>query len=237
MKKIAIIALSLFGVAVTSHALDISLGLRGSFNMGLGTNLEGNCATIRDNNKTASELDDGATFKEGGNLGGGASLFANFGFLDLGPGTLGLQPEVMINFNNGYNFSINTNYGKYKYTLHGNSIDIPLFVTYQAPIGESFKIGLGVGPYISIPLGCKEKWDIPATAGTSSEYEPDSTNINFGIGFDLNAGYKVGPGYIVFDAKYLTDITTTAYIYSGSKYDVFTRRALLLGLGYELKLM
>ena len=221
-KKIAVAALSIAVGATSAGALDLSLGLRGNFNMGLGTSFE---------QDTSGE----SLTKEGGNFGGGASIFANFGLVDLGPGTLGVQPEVMLNFNNGYHFSFSSIDASM--TCSDNTIDIPLLITYSLPIGESFKLGLGVGPYLSIPLGLKAKVESELTY-MQGELESDGTDINFGLGFDLNAGYKVGPGSIVIDVRYLLDLTKTQFKgYYGTTADIFTRRALLLGLGYELKLI
>ena len=75
--------------SAAAFALDITAGARGNFNIGAGTTLE----------DAPSSLD------YDGNMGAGFGIYGNFGLLELGGGSLGVQPEVNMNFNNGINYS------------------------------------------------------------------------------------------------------------------------------------
>jgi hypothetical protein len=70
----------------------------------------------------------------------------------------------------------------------------------QAPASA----GLVVGPLLSIPVG-----DIEMTAaGVSTTVK--ASGITFGITAGLFAGYPVGPGRIVGDARFLSETQQTA---------------------------
>ena len=201
-----------------SFAVEITGGIRGAFTMNLGTKL------------TDEEGDpDYKTV-----VGGGAALYVNFGIAQLGSGMFGIQPEVGLYFNNGVEVESKT-FGV-KGTTTANSVDIPVLFTYSMPI-SSIKLGLGFGPYISIPYGIEDEIEVIGVGKTKQKY--DSISAPFGLAFDVNCGFNVGPGALVVDVRYLLDLGKTRGEYTelGTTYkdSLYKRGALAIGLGYEMK--
>ena len=243
MKKIIATAAAIAVSAISAFAFDVTLGARGNVNFGLGTTVA-NLDSMRNTVKAAN-----GTWNEGGNIGGGFGVYVNFGLVDLGPGSLGLQPEFDMNFNNGYNYAAKLTYSGTPVdgssTIIDNTIDIPLLVTYKADIGSIFTLGGGVGPYLSIPVGLDgvtvDKTGSPTTTKYSDRYDYKA-DLNFGMAFDVNAGWKLGPGSIVLDCRYMLDFTPTKIsqkLKSASTWsnptEWFTRRGLSVGVGYQYK--
>ena len=233
MKKIIAVLAAMAVTSISAFALDITVGARGNFFWGLGTTLAGESKEWYATEEAAAKAL-GHTWKEAGNLGGGFAVYGNFGLLNLGVGSLGVQPEVGMIFNNGWNLKDNDAVTNKTYT----SIEIPVLVTFTYPIADAFSIGGGIGPYISIPLG----YDQLGNDGFKMSDAGDiKTNfMNFGLAFDVNAGYKVGPGDIVLDVRYMLDFTTLHYTLKQSgttiiDEDTLIRRGLLIGLGYQIK--
>ncbi|MBP5176185.1 MAG: outer membrane beta-barrel protein [Treponema sp.] len=238
MKKIIAVTAALMMASLSAFALDITVGARGNFNMGLGSTL----------------CDDEDNVKVNPIIGGGFGVYGNFGLLELVGGSLGVQPEINMNFNNGVN-------AEYKYSDGGDSyeetgkytditVDIPVLVTFTYPVMEALSIGGGFGPYISIPFGCDYTYKVKSTYGgvsstseqTGSDDYEMKANLNFGLAFAVNGAYKVGPGSIALDIRYMLDLTPTkvaSKLKSGgswSDYDEkFYRRMLTIGAGYQIK--
>lgn len=233
MKKIvAAIVSAMFCLGMLS-ALDISVGARGNVNFGVGSKACGY---------------DSAD-KNSGNVGGGFGIYADFGLLKLGSGKLGIQPEFDVNFNNGaavnYTNSVNTILLKsstaIEVTRSASSIDIPVIVTYNMNLAKSWKFGLGAGIFVSFPFD--GKWTSTTTTTMNGKTSTDPSDgayklngANFGMVFDVNAGYKLGPGFIVADLRYMFDFANTRNLSdNGDPTDLFSRGLLNLGAGYELK--
>jgi hypothetical protein len=51
----------------------------------------------------------------------------------------------------------------------------------------------------------------------------------------LAAGYKLGPGNIIADLRFLTDLAPVKIKEFGIAKEVFTRRGINLTVGYEMK--
>lgn len=242
MKKIiaavAVLAIS----SLTAFALDITVGARGNLNLGFGTCL------VEDYKESAQTLKDmasgGGTWDEGGNTGGGFGLYANFGLLELGGGSLGIQPEIIMNFNNGYNYMIQIGTTKLERSFYKTTIDIPLLVTFTYPVMDTFSVGGGIGPYFSIPVMIDSQRKITSSPTTkeSDDYTMKS-GMNFGLAFDVNGAYKVGPGDIVLDLRYMLDFNPTTVtridkstgITVEDNDNLFKRGIFTIGLGYQIK--
>ena len=232
MKKIIAVTAALMMASLSAFALDITVGARGNFNMGLGTTLE------EDDYKNYAD-------KTSSNIGGGFGVYANFGLLELGGGSLGVQPEFDMNFNNGMLIDFKGIYRYYfgdKLTFTDSTIDIPVLVTFTYPVMDALSIGGGFGPYISIPFGV----DLISKSGDDEhKYSEDfefKTKMNFGLAFDVNGAYKVGPGSIVLDLRYMLDLTPTTASSKNKSYgdwgdydEIITRRMLAIGVGYQIK--
>ena len=245
MKKIIAVMAALAVSSLSAFALDITAGARGNFNMGLGTSLEGDTKSGMESYR-ASVKAAGADWKDGGNLGGGFAVYANIGLLELGGGSLGVQPEVGMNFNNGWNYKLKmTSYADDEVTMKDNTIDIPVLVTYTFPVMDALSIGGGIGPYLSIPMGVDMimKDNMSGDVDRQSDDTDLKASMNFGLAFDVNGAYKVGPGSIVLDVRYMLDLTPTKVtskdkdtgITYADNQELVTRRALTIGLGYQIK--
>ncbi len=246
MKKLIAMAAALAVTSLSAFAVDITVGARGNFNMGIGTSPETYVRNTFDDTKSETEpggLLEGFSWEEGVNFGGGFSVYANFGMLNIGKGSFGIQPEFDMNFNNGYHFKTE----KDDVYLTGNSftktIDIPVLFTYTYPVMDSLSIGGGIGSYFSIPLDMDLVLDTDGHITKISDDVDISSSLNFGIAFDVNGAYKLGPGSIVLDLRYMLDLTPTRITTKNKDNgnittdDVksFTRRALTIGLGYQVK--
>ena len=108
---------------------------------------------------------------------------------------------------------------------------------------DSLSIGGGIGSYFSIPLDMDLVYDNDGYITKISDDVDISSSLNFGIAFDVNGAYKLGPGSIVLDLRYMLDLTPTRITTKNKDNgditldDVksFTRRALTIGLGYQVK--
>ena len=232
MKKIIALTAALMMASLSAFALDITVGARGNFNMGLGTTLES------DNSEYWAD-------KTSSNIGGGFGVYANFGLLELGGGSLGVQPEFDMNFNNGMSIDVKS-VARYalgdKLTFTDSTIDIPVLVTFTYPVMDALSIGGGLGPYISIPFGLDQ---ISKSGDNEHKYSEDfelKAKMNFGLAFDVNGAYKVGPGSIVLDLRYMLDLTSTTASSKNKSYgdwgdynEIITRRLLAIGVGYQIK--
>ena len=222
MKKIIAVTAALMMASLSAFALDITVGARGNFNIGAGT--------------TVKNDDDG---DYDGNIGGGFGVYGNFGLVELGGGSLGVQPEVNMNFNNGATYKN----GSSSITLTDMTLDIPVLVTFTYPVMDALSIGGGIGPYLSIPFGCDMIRKIGGNTSKSSEDFEIKAGLNFGLAFDVNGAYKVGPGSIVLDVRYMLDLTPTKITMKHKEYDftfmdneeLLTRRLLAIGVGYQIK--
>ena len=248
MKKIVAI-LSFVFISTYIFAVDISVGARGNFNMGLGTDLTGNIKELRD----SMEEPPYRTLEEKrGLFGYGAGVYTQINLYDFQNVKFGIQPEIDINFNNGYYFYQKyespylKNYGKW--TLSTNTIDIPVLATADYQLPKGFSVGLGIGPQISIPFSPKYEYLISNNGGPETDSGYDVTvdsSVNFGFAFDLNTKWNFGkvfdtvPLTAVIDFRYNLDLTATKIdmdAYTGAETEVFYRRGLNIGLGIEYNL-
>ncbi|MBD5406641.1 MAG: PorT family protein [Treponema sp.] len=237
MKKLVtlVAALALAGAA---FALDFSVGARGNFNMGLGTTFE---KDVQKSLKDAKDAGEDISFPLV--VGGGFGVYGHIGFLDFGNNlTLGATLEFGLNFNNGKSYKSFEYFGhnyseEVKRTVYAHSIDIPLMITLKVPVAETVKLDFGLGPNFSIPFGAGTAMDDEKYL-LKDYYDKVSYNLNIGLIFDADVGFKVGPGYVLVDLRYLLDFTPTTAKpknngVSAEKSEMFYRRSLNLGVGYE----
>lgn len=230
MKRLVTLVAAL-AFAGAAFALDFSVGARGNFNMGLGSTFD------KDTKKSVeSYWKDSLGFDISYPLvvGGGFGVYGHVGFLDFANNlTLGATVEFGMNFNNGKSYKIK-DVDNSKFTYYAHSVDIPLMITLKVPVAETIKLDFGLGPNFSIPFGAGY-----ASADERYPFKDDfdkvKYNLNFGLIFDADVGFKVGPGYVLVDLRYLLDFTPTTAKFNGSseKNKLFYRRSLNLGVGYE----
>lgn len=234
MKKLFtfVAALALAGAA---FALDFSLGVRGNLNMGLahfGAEDLGNVDILKEQ---------GYDISSSLVVGGGFGVYGRFGFRDFAKMSLGATVEFGLNFDNGKSWKISYRGEESKSTNYANSIDIPLMLTFKVPVSDIVKLDFGLGPNFSIPFGAGS-----ALGDNKSLYKDSFDDVkydlNFGLVFDADVGFKVGSGYMLIDLRYFFDFTPTTV--RAKKYgsqtvavtrELFYRWGLNLGVGYEFK--
>lgn len=231
MKRLVtlVVALAFAGAA---FALDFSVGARGNFNMGLGSQFGVDTRNVVDDLKDA-----GIDVSHPLVVGGGFGVYGHIGFLDFGNNlTLGATLEFGLNFNNGKSFKVK-DVDDSKVTYYAHSIDIPLMITLKVPVAETVKLDFGLGPNFSIPFGAgsasgDEKYPF------KDSFDEVKYDLNIGLVFDADVGFKVGPGYVLVDLRYLLDftpITARAKNYGSpaNTSELFYRFGLNIGVGYE----
>lgn len=216
MKKILAVIMAFAVSAVSAFAVEAALGVRGDVSMNLGSTFSGDGA---DYYGTSSDIV----------WGGGFSLYGVIDFYNTEQFAIGVQPELGIQFNNGVKKS---KYG-FTNTITNHTFEIPVLLTMKYNVTPNVYFGGGIGPYVSFQMG-KMKTN---TKGWGQDYtvNASSKGATFGVAFDLKTGVKAGSGYFVFDVRYLLNFNPTKAEYAGETKDVFTRRALTFGIGYEVK--
>lgn len=227
MKKlITFLAVSITAIAVA--AADPIIVGHGFVNFNaLGTSFE-NLSPVDVTSLTPiDEVDSFGAF--GSNISAGGGVGVNIPFA----GYFGVQPEVDLYVNRvGY---------KYDSVLYGSdavasfnylSLDIPVLFTAKVE-----KWNFKVGPYVSIPLG-----NLKITHSNSSTNYSDDRKITSNAIFGMLAGIgyeeRLGMGRIVFGVNYMLDFTPPVTIRNGSSddYRLFTRRGLMIDIGYKVPL-
>ena len=236
MKKILALTVVAAMFATSMFAFSfVGAGARAGMNFGAGTTLakdyEDMVTGISDSNK-------------GGNIGFGLGGYALFDLFKLDFGTIYLQPEVLLNFNNGYKIK---NSGA-ELKLYSHTIDLPVLATIEVPIADRFEVGGGLGFLFSLPLKVDGKVSVPyfGSYDLSDEDGVDkiSSKPNFGMIIDANGKMFFGSKKkkniaVVVDLRYSFDFTATKFIAKSGNVTVtdkaFTRRALSLTAGAEYR--
>jgi hypothetical protein len=108
-----------------------------------------------------------------------------------------IQPELNFMINNGMKISGHGNTVSIRY----NTMDIPVLVRWNF-IQRPLVAGIILGPYISLPLG---KLNLVIDDKGSAL---DMTGVTFGFTGGFTIAYKIGPGHIVGDIRYLNDFSS-----------------------------
>ena len=163
--------------------------------------------------------------KEKSNIAFNASLFMSFKITD----TWLIQPEINVMINNGMEIS-----GQgYLIKIDYNTLDIPLLIKWnfiQSPV----IVGFFLGPYLSLPIG-----NLNLTIGQNGS-SLDISGITGGIATGFSIGYKIGPGNIIGDIRFMHDFSSL-YVREdfGNGFQnakICLRRVINIALGYELSL-
>lgn len=222
-KMLLVLTTALLFVSLASA--QITIGAKGIFTLNTGTKL------ASENSEHKSDI----------LVGGGGGLFVrcNMPFLS----SLGIQAGLDVLANNGYKVSRTTSIASIKQTVTTTatytSLELPILVTYDIGLGP-VTLTVLLGPNISFPIN---KMKIT----TSSSIITDSSGTNewniankaiFGITGGAAVALRLGPGSLVTDIRYINDFTP---VKAGEKDSenpmyLFTRRALALSLGYQIRL-
>lgn len=182
MKKVLVLvaAAAIFGQFAFAEKV-IEVGAKGGLLLNAGTKLA--------DNDMFEDMDEKMT------LGGDVGIFGHFGLVDLGPGTLSLQPEVFFSFGNGLRAETEDEDWSYKATYKYNSLDIALLVGYDIPVGK-LSIRPFLGPKVGIPVGkMKCEWDDGEDKDTDKMELKGAT-----IGMDFGCGVAIPLGKFVLGA-------------------------------------
>lgn len=226
MKKI----LTLIAVSVASIALAVADPIivgHGYFGFGaLGTTFEKSSTSIQYPAKGTYGYDDEASvfgaFGKNLEFGGGLAVNIPFG------GYFGIQP--------GVDFYVNTagfKSGDYIYDFNYLSLDIPVLFTIKLD-----KWNFSIGPNFSIPLGDVTK-TYTYSNGTVTEKITNEQKWNVSLSVGVGYEERLGMGRLVFGGRYLLDflpIHNDKSSVTDIDYFNFTRRSLLIDIGYKLPL-
>ncbi len=240
MKKIlfaVLCSISFVFAMQTAHAQKMGFGIKGGLNFStLSGDFTPSTTTLNKESVT------------GYNIGA-------YGYLGFNP-LLALEAEV--NYTQlGVKYSgivsqIGTSTTSITSNLTYNYIQIPILMRLQTGFSD-FKVWGNVGPYVGLSLGGNNKSletkVIGGIAGNITNLTPidvplksgdDIQSVDFGVMAGAGIGYKVGPGYITFDARYVLGLNksfnsltlgTTANSLTVN-YDDLKNRSIVLNLGY-----
>ena len=231
MKKVLVLVAvaTIFGSLAFAEKV-MEVGVKGGLLLNAGTKL------------TDDMKGEGFSSSEKMTLGGDVGIFGHFGLVDLGHGTLSLQPELFFSFANGLKQEniLDEDDWSWKTTYTYNSLDIALLVGYDIPVGK-LSIRPFLGPKVGIPIG-KMKLDY-------DDSDDDDNNKMKGatIGMDFGCGIAIPLGKFVLgaDVRYGIDFNKVKAEfqtydedgdYAGKKdFDVLRRGALGINItaGYR----
>lgn len=236
MKKIVLVLTTAL-LFVSLASAQITIGAKGIFTLNAGTK------GTEDFEKSLPNIDLGAlaslSTKPEMVIGGGGGLFVRYNMPFLS--SLGIQTGLDVLANNGYKVNgtltifLDTE-STLTATATYTSLELPILVTYDIGLGP-VTLTLLLGPNISFPIN-----KMKVTTALNSSSATDEWNIAnkaiFGITGGAAVALRLGPGSLVTDIRYINDFTP---VKAGEKdsenpMDLFTRRALALSLGYQIRL-
>ena len=236
-KMLLVLTTALLSVSVASA--QITIGAKGIFTLNAGTK------GTEDFEKSLPNIDLGAlaslSTKPEMVIGGGGGLFVRYNMPFLS--SLGIQTGLDVLANNGYkvNGTLTTFLGRESTltaTATYTSLELPILVTYDIGLGP-VTLTLLLGPNISFPIN---KMKVTTSNTITDSPKTNEWNIAnkaiFGITGGAAVALRLGPGSLVTDIRYTNDFIP---VKAGEKdsenpIDLFTRRALALSLGYQIRL-
>ncbi len=239
MKKIVLVLTTAL-LFVSLASAQITIGAKGIFTLNAGTKEAEDFQNLKNDISTVVELV-GASFDSQLVVGGGGGLFVRYNMPFLS--SLGIQTGLDVLANNGYKVEAAKTISEKTYSASISatytSLELPILVTYDIGLGP-VTLTLLLGPNISFPIN---KMKIT----TSNSIITDRSGTNewniankaiFGITGGAAVALRLGPGSLVTDIRYINDFTP---VKAGEKdsenpMDLFTRRALALSLGYQIRL-
>ncbi|MDR1230667.1 MAG: hypothetical protein LBK61_04610 [Spirochaetaceae bacterium] len=170
----------------------------------------------------------GFSLKEESNTAFNAALYAAFRF----NGVWSVQAELNLMRNNGMEISGDGDGSGFR--IDYPTIDIPLLVRWnfmQSPVAA----GILIGPYISYPAG---KLNLSADGNRGRGLDMKGHTLGIAFGFAL--GYKLGPGSLSADVRYINDFGSL-YVHEDfgegpQDANICIRRSINITVGYELAL-
>jgi hypothetical protein len=168
--------------------------------------------------------DDDPRPKEKSTVAFNAALFFAYRFNDR----FGIQPELNVMVNNGIKATYTDGM---EVTAAYTSLDIPILLYYNI-IVNPVVVRIFAGPYLAIPVG-KINIEVDGYSGGAGI---ENKGVMFGILGGFGVGFKVGPGNIIGDFRYINDFSENKILYNGKDMKGFLRRSINVTVGYELSL-
>lgn len=231
MKKLIMAAVA---AACMFSASAIGIGVRGDLDIGMGT-LE----TLEDG-KTDAKVEKAKTVTSGS-----VGAWVDLPVVNLGIASVGLRPECNIAFNKD-EVDVGTLLGEdaKPLTVKKTDLIIPFYVSASVNI-LMVRISAGVGPYVSMPMNFSElKETSVSVKGVNASVKTPVTGWEsrvWGVAGYVQGGIKVGPGFLVADARLSTPISkddVLTVVMDSKEAGTIARQKsykIGVGLGYELK--
>ena len=220
MKKILCFVAAL-AVGTSAFALDLSMGVKGSFNLPSVGSSFGDGAFKSDIDTTAQSLEALNMSVSNGGLGGNLQVFANFGIFKSEALALGIQPEFGVGFNAWYYLNATGSQLGQTFSLESPfgwvTMDIPVLFTLDIKPLSWLGIQLGVGPQFSLSFvsGGAQSCYLNGEAQTGGFYCDNQEMVPLvGMVFEANAKFyvgKTGRWAILAGVKYSMDFTPTKF--------------------------
>lgn len=240
MKKIVLVLTTAL-LFVSLASAQITIGAKGIFTLNAGTKEAEDFQNLKNDISTVVEHV-GASFDSQLVVGGGGGLFVRYNMPFLS--SLGIQTGLDVLANNGYKVEAAKTISEKTYSASISatytSLELPILITYDIGLGP-VTLTLLLGPNISFPIS-KLKTSMTGSGFISAESGVSESSIAdtaiFGITGGAAVALRLGPGSLVTDIRYINDFTP---VKAGEKdsenpMDLFTRRALALSLGYQIRL-
>lgn len=225
MKKIIMAALA---AACLFSASAMSVGLRGDVDIGLGK-LE---STTKDDGSVGTK----PSYEKGSDvISGSAAVWFDMPIINLGIVSVGLRPECEVAFNQGCTITEVKGDETNKVSIKKTDLTIPVYLDACFNL-SIIRISAGIGPYVTMPLTF-------AASGTKLGSTEISTpkagweSHTWGLGGYVQAGIKLGAGYLVADARVSAPFTTQELIKVGTDESSVKSKTYKVsaGAGYEFK--
>lgn len=210
----------------------IGLGVRGDLDIGMGT-LE-----KTEEGKNSAKVEKAKTVTSGS-----VGAWLDLPLVNLGIASVGLRPECNIAFNKdevdiGKLFDAESK----SLTVKKTDLIIPLYLSGSVNL-LMFRVSAGIGPYVSMPVNFSELKEVNVPGVNASVKTPETgwASRVWGVAGYLQGGLRVGPGFIVCDARLSTPISKddvlTVVMDSKEAATVAKQKSYKIGvgLGYELK--
>ena len=136
-------------------------------------------------------------------FGFGFAAYGNFGLYESEKIAIGIQPELMLIFNQGFSLSKDvSDIGLCEHDDKYSSLELPLLATFSFKINEKVSIGAGAGLFGAVSLGHEY------TSKIDGVVDESNTDITWqaGLAADLNCGIKAGPGTVVIDLRFTKEL-------------------------------
>ena len=127
---------------------------------------------------------------------------------------------------------------KWNIGIKYSTIDIPLLVAWNF-IQKPVSVDVFAGAYVSIPVSSVQMSIFEQYSEYKIEGAVDSTGIVFGVVGGFDAGFKVGPGTLLVDARMFYDLVPSKAIgelLDNEEQGLVYRRGVTASLGYMFEL-